>query len=76
MKTEEVLFVSQCECCDYVSIEFDCPVCEKFNLDHDSGWMQDEVYNGRILDFECEKCKSILLLSYNKEEYEYQVTLK
>lgn len=76
MKTEEVLFVSECECCDYSSAEFDCPSCNKYIRDYDLGWMKDDLYDGEIVEEECSKCKSLLLFSYNREEYEYQVVTK
>lgn len=75
MKTE-AYFIGHCddENCDLGSFDYTCPCCGKFNVDYDVWWKADEIYGGTIHKFECDKCKANLVVKWDSEEFELNVT--
>lgn len=78
MKIEEAYFIPHCDdgSCDLGEFAVTCPSCEKNISDYSVWWEQDDVRDGKIVDFSCDHCKTLLSLAYNKKEYSYFVKIK
>lgn len=63
----EAYFINHCddENCDLGSFDYVCPSCGKYCVDYDIWWKSDEVYSGKVINFNCLKCKIKLSLNYD-----------
>ena len=75
MSREEAYFIPHCddELCDLGTFETTCPSCGKYIVDYDVWWDADDVYHGTERVFDCEHCKSSLVVRWDKEQIEYYV---
>lgn len=78
MSNVKAYFIQHCdhEDCDLGSFETTCPNCNKNIIDYDIWWKQDEIWSGSIIELNCSECKTLLSLSYNKLDYEYELKIK
>lgn len=65
-------FVQHCEeGCGLGYVEYECPACHRHGNDYGDGWFDHEnIYSGHVVEFECEHCRTILLMSWDQEEME------
>ena len=71
----EAYFIQHCdhELCDLGSFEYTCPVCDAYIRDYEIWWLQDAIMGGLIHPLTCEDCGAPLTVTWDREEYEYQV---
>jgi DNA-directed RNA polymerase subunit RPC12/RpoP len=71
MKTE-AYFMSHCDDnseCDLGCFWYTCPVCGKRIDDYDVWWKRDEIMDGTPEKFECEECKTQLIVKWDSYQY-------
>jgi hypothetical protein len=79
MNKTEGQFVSHCDgsegySCDLGYFEYTCPACGRDCQDFDEVWWnKDDIYLGREVKFNCERCDKPLKIYYDKEEGEIYV---
>ena len=59
--------------CDLGRLNYQCPCCGKWGNDFEVWWKLDEVWNGTELSFECEHCRQVIIVRWDKDEWEYRV---
>ena len=69
MVAYKVLFVPHCDdfSCDLGSVEYQCPKCNKFNIDFDLWWKEGELYDGKKFTIICESCNEKSEVGWDKE---------
>ena len=75
MKRTIAYFIEHCdhEHCDLGTFTYTCPHCGKTIDDYEIWWKDDEIYYGKPCVFECEKCKTSLIVERDEKEHEYYV---
>ena len=75
MRTQ-AYFYEHCDSkyCDLGTFTYTCPKCDRRLDDYEIWWKDDEIYGGQPSIFECEHCKSSLIVEYDKEEHGYYVS--
>lgn len=72
MKPTEGSFIPHCDdlSCDLCSFWYECPRCNKNNIDYDFWWNMDYFYSldDFVGEITCEHCREKLFVMYNKED--------
>jgi len=73
----EANFIRHCDhtMCDLGRFVYECPKCMDIVADFEIWWLEDEIYRGRTYEFECINCHEKLNVSYNRDEFEYQINI-
>lgn len=73
----EILFVAHCDNpnCSLGYAQYNCPVCGEYTEDYGSLWWSgpDVIRQGNPFYTTCPDCKAPLVVTYNAEEYEYEI---
>lgn len=64
--SKEAYFIQHCddENCSLGTLEFDCPICSKHNVNYDNFYDDDKLYRGDKVELICEHCKKELIIEY------------
>ena len=75
MKTEGN-FINHCddELCDLGYFEYTCPNCNKYIENYDVWWESYSIWSGTPFYFDCEKCSDSLVVEWDKNTLNYQVS--
>lgn len=76
MESGEAYFINHCDLpeCDLGTFEYKCPECKKYVIDYEIWWKQDEIWDGKKLNFKCPECGEELIVEWNTEDLEYKVS--
>ena len=75
MKTQ-AYFIPHCDNntdCDLGAFWYTCPHCGKRMDDYEIWWKEDDIWKGKEYAFQCEECKTELIVGYDPEKFEYYV---
>ena len=68
---QKAYFIQHCDDpdCTLGTLEFDCPKCNKHNVNYDNYYDDDKLYKGEIVELNCEHCDSELYIELINYEF-------
>ena len=71
----QAYFIQHCDLpeCDLGTFEYVCPKCEKYIIDYEIWWKEDNIWKGEEVNFQCPECGELLTVEWGKNNNQYNV---